>query len=108
MEAEKQTPWVRVGILFGIVAVVSVFSILKGKNSGKSLVGVVACGGAWWALTWIPFILLLVTSGGVVFFLIDAERVRQELGYHHIVRRNSCPEIISSHGLCRKGILLGR
>lgn len=86
MEAEKHTPWLRVAILFGIVAVVSVFSVLKGKNSGKSLVGVVACGGVWWALTWLPFILLIITSGGVVLFLIDAERVRQDLGYQHIVR----------------------
>ena len=70
---EETIPWFQIVILFLILAMVCGIFILKGGSGGTSLIGVSACGIAWWTLSVIPIVLLILITMSIAAYLIKTD-----------------------------------
>jgi len=81
LDAEARTPWKIIAILFGILIGVTLHSIFVGTGSRPSLLGVVRCSGAYWALFLLAFPALGLIAFFVSRFLMKTHAKRERLSY---------------------------
>lgn len=77
-------PWIQMVCIFIVWIVVSVFSIIRGGGSTDSVIGVSICSDVYWILTAISFVVLLVFTAAIGWYLLRRNLKKHEYDWKPI------------------------
>lgn len=87
LESERSTPWDKVRLVTGMILAVIVLNLIKGGSGGSSFPSPlgIECGGmAYWGVTGLVFVLIIVVSLRMRSMLVDKWRLKRRLNFRYV------------------------
>lgn len=84
VQQDSKIPIQKLLVLVLCLLILTVLSIFRGARSGASMIGVEACGGVYWVLWILTFVLLGLIEVFIARYLLKDYHRRVECGFHFL------------------------